>query len=46
MSYRFEQPAWLDCAGACGRGTTADPRHLPNLTAGGGWYCHECEADE
>jgi hypothetical protein len=33
---------WLDCAFlGCGSGTTADPRHLANLTASGGWYCPE-----
>lgn len=34
------ESVWLDCAEpSCPKGTTADPRHLSNITAGGGWYC-------
>lgn len=34
------ESAWLDCTHpGCPRGTYADPRHLPNITAGGGWTC-------
>ena len=32
---------WLDCTfPGCDVGTPADPRHLANLTASGGWECH------
>lgn len=47
MSYRFTQSAWLHCAApGCTNGTTADPRHLPNLTASGGWECHMHDKDD
>lgn len=35
------ESVWLDCIfPGCGAGTLADPRHLANLTASGGWECH------
>lgn len=41
------QPIWLQCSfGGCASGTTADPRHLENLTAGGGWTCHLHDNEE
>lgn len=31
---------WLPCLmPTCPCGTFADPRHVANLTAGGGWLC-------
>ena len=36
----------LDCCRpGCPTSINADPRHLPNLVAGGGWYCHEHDGD-
>jgi hypothetical protein len=41
VSYNFGESAWLQCTNpGCPNGTHADPRHLPNLTASGGWKCH------
>ena len=46
MTYR-EQAVWLQCTfPGCGSGTTADARHLDNLTAAGGWECHLHDGDE
>jgi len=39
---RAHDLVWLDCTWpGCNNGTTADPRHVANLTASGGWTCHE-----
>lgn len=46
MTYR-EQAVWLQCTHpGCDTGTTADVRHLANLTASGGWECHLHDVDE
>ena len=43
----FTRSAWLSCTHpGCVRGTYADPRHVPNLTAGGGWTCPEHEDEK
>lgn len=45
----IRQSVWLDCeTPGCPLGTLADPRHLPNLTAGGGWFCpkHNTSGDD
>ena len=37
----YRQSTWLQCSHpGCDSGTHADPRHIPNLTASGGWECH------
>lgn len=44
----IRESIWLDCCKpGCDRGTHADPKHLSNLIASGGWHCHiHSEADE
>lgn len=38
---------WLDCASpGCPNGTFADPRHLTNICAAGGWYCDRHDTEE
>lgn len=45
----IRESVYLACAfPGCSNGTFADPRHLTNICASGGWYCHghDTEADE
>lgn len=38
----YGQSVWLQCTSpSCDAGTLADPRHVANLTASGGWECHQ-----
>jgi hypothetical protein len=39
--------AFLNCSfPGCVCGISPDPRHIPNLTAGGGWLCHHHDDEE
>ena len=41
------EAVWLDCAfPGCPRGTYADPRHMANICAPGGWFCHAHDTEE
>lgn len=43
----YGQSTWLDCTvPGCDAGTHADLRHVPNVTAAGGWTCHLHDNEE
>jgi hypothetical protein len=38
---------WVTCAHPeCSRGTYADPHHITNICAAGGWYCAQHDRED
>lgn len=47
MSGYYGPAVWLICTHpGCDVGIQADARHVQNLTASGGWYCHLHDNDQ
>ena len=43
----IRESVYLMCAyPGCHRGTYADPRHLLNICASGGWYCDQHDGED